>query len=79
MYLTVKYRTIENSTHTRLRRERRSGVQLNKFPLEDLNGKIVVKERRATPDRRAEGVEVTETKISRAEFQEYFEESQQGE
>jgi len=33
MYLTVKYRTIENSTHTRLRRERRSGVQLNKSPL----------------------------------------------
>jgi len=79
MYLTVKYRTIENSTHTRLRRERRSGVQLNKFPLEDLNGKIVAKERRASPDRRAEGVEVTETKMSRAEFQEYFDKSQQGE
>jgi len=75
----MKYRTIENPAHTRLRRERRSGVQLSKFPLEDLNGKIVAKERRVNPDRRAEGVEVTETKISRAEFQEYFEESQQGE
>ncbi len=75
----MKYRTIENSTLTRSRRKRRSGVQLYKFPLEDLHRNIVAKERRASPDRRTEGVEVTETKISRAEFQEYFGKSQQGE
>ena len=68
----MKYRTIEKSGDVRLRRERRSAVQLNKFPLEDLNGKIIRKERRDRSTQIAEGVEITETKISKAEFQEYF-------
>jgi len=32
----MKYWTLENSGRVRLRRERRSGEQLNKLPLEDL-------------------------------------------
>lgn len=68
----MQYRTIENSEHVRLRRERRSAVQFNEFPLEDLKGNIIVAERRATLDRRTEGLDVTEAKITQAEFQEYF-------
>ena len=52
----MKYRTIENASQVRLRNERRTLVQHNKFPLEDLMGKIVTKDRRANPDRRIEGV-----------------------
>ena len=73
------YRTVENSLNVRLRRERRSGVQHNKFPLEDLQGSVIVKERRVTVGRRTEGLEVTETKMSHAEFLEYFDKSQQSE
>jgi len=69
------YRTVENTAHVRLRRERRTGIQLNKFPLEDLNGCIIVRERRVTPERGTKGLEVTETKISDAEFQKYFNKS----
>lgn len=72
----MQYRTIENSEHVRLRRERRSAVQFNEFPLEDLKGNIIVAERRVTLDRRTEGLDVTEAKISQAEFQEYFDEYQ---
>ena len=68
----MQYRTIENTDHVCLRRERRSVVQTNEFPLEDLNGHIIIKERRATPDSSTEGMDVTEAKISQAEFQEYF-------
>ena len=74
----MRYRTVENSEHVRLRRERRSAVQTNEFPLEDLNGNIVTKDRRVTPERRIEGVDITEAKISQAEFQEYFDEYQKG-
>ena len=75
----MKYRTIENVSQVRLRNERRTLVQHNKFPLEDLMGKIVTKDRRANPDRRIEGLDVTETTISQIEFQEYFDKSQKGE
>ena len=77
----MKYRTIENApqSQVRLRNERRTLVQHNKFPLEDLMGKIVTKDRRANPDRRIEGLDVTETTISQIEFQEYFDKSQKGE
>jgi len=68
----MKYWTLENSGRVRLRRERRSGEQLNKLPLEDLNGNIIVKERRIIPDRRTEGLEVTETNLSQDEFQKHF-------
>ncbi|MBT8124685.1 MAG: hypothetical protein KJO81_07665 [Gammaproteobacteria bacterium] len=73
----MKYRTVENPEHVRLRRERRSVVQISEFPFEDLNGNVVFKDRRETFDRRTEGLEVTETTMSRAEFQEYFDKSQQ--
>ena len=66
------YRTVENPAHARLRRERRSAVQMNEFPLEDLHRNIIVKDRRVNADHRTEGFEVTETKMSRAEFQECF-------
>ena len=66
------YRTIENASQVRLRRERRTPAQHNEFPLEDLMGNTVIKNRRANPDRRTEGLEVSETKISQIEFQEYF-------
>ncbi len=69
----MKYRTIEFSTHMRLHRERRSTNQPNKFPLEDLDGNIILKDRRVISDLSAEGMEVTEAKISKAEFQKYFE------
>ena len=75
----MKYRTIENASQVRLRNERRTLVQHNKFPLEDLMGKIVTKDRRANPDRRIEGLDVTETTIYQIEFQEYFDKSQKGE
>ncbi len=74
----MQYRTIENTSHVRLRRERRSAVQINEFPLEDLNGKFIVEERRVTPDCRAEGLDVTEAEISQTEFQEYLNEYQKG-
>lgn len=75
----MQYRTIENSEHVRLRRERRSVVQIFEFPLEDLNGNIILEDRRVTLDRRTEGLDVTEAKISQVEFQEYFDEYQRGE
>jgi hypothetical protein len=68
----MKYRTIENSANVQLRRERRSAFQDNEFPLEDLTGNTVMKNRRATQEGQVVGLEVTETKISQAEFQEYF-------
>jgi hypothetical protein len=69
----MKYRTIENSENVQLRRERRSAFQVNEFPLEDLTGNTVLKNRRATQQEgQIVGLEVTETKISQAEFQEYF-------
>ncbi len=68
----MKYRTIENTANVQLRRERRSALQHNVFPLEDLNGNTVNKNRRATKEGQVIGLEVTETKISQAEFQEYF-------
>jgi len=68
----MKYRTIENTSNVVLRRERRSVSQIGEFPLEDLNGNTVIENRRATREGLAIGLEVTETKISQAEFQEYF-------
>ena len=78
MYFAVKYRTVANPAHAFLRRERRSAVQSNEFPLEDLHRNIIVRDRRVNADHRTEGLEVTETKMSRAEFQEYFDKSRQG-
>ena len=72
------YRTIENDANFRLRRDRRSSRQLNEFPIEDLNGNIIIEERRVTPDRRSEGMKVTESKISQKDFQAYFDEYQKG-
>ncbi len=68
----MKYRTIENTANVQLRRERRSALQHNEFPLEDLNGNTVEQNRRALQQGQVIGLEVTETKISQAEFQEYF-------
>ncbi|MGH1536972.1 MAG: hypothetical protein ACRBDX_02830 [Gammaproteobacteria bacterium] len=73
----MKYRTIENTSSVMLRRERRSVTQLDEFPLEDLNGKTVVKNRREVFAGQTVGLEVTETKISQAEFQEYFDNYQE--
>lgn len=72
----MKYRTIENSLNVVLRRERRSVSQIDEFPFEDLNGNTVVENRRATHEGLRIGLEVTETKISQAEFQEYFDDYQ---
>jgi hypothetical protein len=69
----MKYRTIEGTTDVSLRKERRSAVQLNTFPFEDLKGNIVLKERRKNIAERIAGLEITESNISHAEFQEYFE------
>lgn len=69
---SMKYRTIENSANVQLRRERRSTLQSNEFPLEDLKGNTVIKNRRVILEEKKIGLEVTETKISQAEFQEYF-------
>ena len=68
----MKYRTIESSANVRLRRERRSAVQNNEFPLEDLQGNIVIENRRAPQESEIKGIEVTDIKISKAEFLEYF-------
>ncbi len=74
----MKYRTIENTANVLLRRERRSAVPACEFPLEDLNGNIVLTDRRASPvEDKTLGLEVTETKISQAEFQEYFDNYQE--
>ena len=72
----MKYRTIENTANVQLRRERRSALQNNVFPLEDLNGNIISSNRRASQQSQTVGLEVTETKISQVEFQEYFENNQ---
>ncbi len=74
----MKYRTVENSSNVFLRKERRSISQADEFPLEDLNGNTVLKNRRVTQGNQIKGLEVTETKISQAEFQEYFEDYQSG-
>ena len=68
----MKYRTIETSSEVALRSERRTVVQLNEFPLEDLNGNIVSQDRRKNTATQIGGLEITETNISQAEFQEYF-------
>lgn len=68
----MKYRTIESTSSVQLRRERRSVSQLDEFPLEDLNGNTVTENRRSVYSGQTVGLEVTETKISQAEFQEYF-------
>jgi|GEM_PF-2012464 hypothetical protein len=68
----MKYRTIENVENVQLRRERRSALQNNEFPLEDLNGNVVNYNRRAAQESQTIGLEVSETNISQAEFQEYF-------
>ena len=68
----MKFRTIEGTTDVSLRKERRSAVQLNTFPIEDLKGNIIRKERRKDVTERVAGLEITETNISQAEFQEYF-------
>ncbi len=68
----MKYRTVETSAHTQLRRERRSAIQDLEFPLEDLQGNIIREDRRSIEGRHAEGMDITETCISQAEFQEYF-------
>ncbi len=68
----MKYRTIENDVDVLLRKERRSAVQLNNFPLEDLKGNIIKSERRVDSSTIVAGLEITETNISQAEFQEYF-------
>jgi len=68
----MKYRTVENYSDVLLRKERRSAVQLNHFPLEDLKGNIIGKERRVDSSTHVAGLEITETNISQAEFQEYF-------
>ncbi len=73
------YRTIDNSANVRLSKERRSASQLNTFPFEDLKENIVLKERRATLDKSDEGLEVTEAKISQAEFHKYFDKYKQSE
>ena len=68
----MKYRTLENNGQVCLRRERRSGEQYNKLPLEDLNGNKIVNERRIIPDHRTDGLEVIETNLSQDEFQKHF-------
>ena len=68
----MKYRTIETPSEVALRSERRSVAQLNEFPLEDLNGNIVNQDRRKNTATQIGGLEITETNISQAEFQEYF-------
>lgn len=68
----MKFRTVENQSDVLLRKERRTAVQHNNFPLEDLKGNIVAKERRVDNSTIVEGLEITETNISQAEFQEYF-------
>ncbi len=72
----MKFRTIETPGEVSLRSERRSVTQLNKFPLEDLNGNMVLKERRKNTATQVGGLEITETNISQAEFQEYFDKHQ---
>ena len=68
----MKFRTIESPSEVSLRKERRSVTQLNNFPFEDLNGNTVYKERRKNTATQVGGLEITETNISQAEFQEYF-------
>ena len=73
----MKFRTVENPSNVVLRRERRSVSQADKFPLEDLNGNTVLRNRRITQENQIRGLEVTETRISQAEFQEYFDNYQE--
>ncbi len=68
----MKFRTVESSAMVRLRRERRSAIQNNEFPLEDLQGNKIFKNRRAPQEEEILGIEVTDIKISQAEFLEYF-------
>ena len=64
----MRYRTVEKSEQVHLYRERRSPSQNNNFPIEDLNGNTIAKERRVTHNNGAEGFEVTESNITQTEF-----------
>ena len=64
----MRYRTVEKPEQVHLCRERRSAVPINEFPLEDLNGNTIFKERRENQNFEAGGFEVTESNITQTEF-----------
>lgn len=57
-------------------KERRVANRDVKFPLRDSKGIIIAKDRRVISDRRADGLEVTESNLSQAAFDKHFEKFQ---
>lgn len=64
----MRYRTVEKTKSVYLRQERRSVIQITKFPFKDSEGNLIVNDRRITHSVGTEGLDVTETNISQIEF-----------
>jgi len=56
--------------------DRRKATNTASFPLRDSNGILVATSRRVNADRRTEGLDVTESNLSKAQFNQYFEKYQ---
>ena len=68
MIQSMRFRTVTNSENVFLYCERRSPAQNNEFPLKDLDGNIIYKDRRATIGTLEEGLEISESNITETDF-----------
>ena len=57
--------------------DRRKSKQPASFPLQDCNGELVIKDRRISPDRRVEGLELTVSDMPNEEFYQFFKKFQE--
>jgi len=60
------------SIDRRSRKDRRQSKHSPAFPFRDDNDVLVSCERREIPDRRAEGLKLTDSEITQEEFEEYI-------
>jgi hypothetical protein len=58
------------------KKDRRIGKSSASFPLRDSHGILVATNRRVNADRRTEGLDVTESDLSKDVFNQYFEKYQ---
>ncbi len=69
---------MNNEINMRSGNERRIAKRTVTFPLHDSQGNLITKDRRINPDRRSSGLEVTESKISQAAFNDHFKKYKNG-
>ena len=70
---------MKSKTERRSGNDRRVSTKKATFPMRDRDGILVTQDRRATADRRTEGVEVTLADMPSDTFNEYFKKFQQDE